>query len=445
MTWPDCSPPSDSACGEHLAPCTYLSPTGRADESDALVAKRHLEPDVAHHRRDDRVAARRPRRFMRCAHSQQDGVAVDDASALVDEDRAIAVAVERDAESDPPLDDARAQSRRDAVDPQPRLMLRPSGSRRSRPALEPSSRNRRRRDRGRRAVGAVDREAHAGEPRSAQDAAARCATYASDSRSRRPDRASPRAVPATTSAMIASTCASSVSVNFSPSPENTLMPLSSNGLWDAEITTPASNPSRGVRYAIAGRRDHARARSALAPSEPRTPRQLLFDPGPDSRVSRPTTNRRGARRLLNDRAAQGVDDCERRAALRWGDRGELPAFPRTPSVPNSSLHRMLTADVRRWESRTADAKLLATRFRDLRPGGSYVAGTLTPGHVANARRHPRWPRSPLRDCQRGRRRHGDRDDRRHELGTRPLAARLRQRRRERRNDRARTGAPVRCR
>ena len=30
-----------------------------------------------------------------------------------------------------------------------------------------------------------------------------------------------------------------VSVNFSPAPENTLMPLSSNGLCDAEITTPA--------------------------------------------------------------------------------------------------------------------------------------------------------------------------------------------------------------
>ena len=30
------------------------------------------------------------------------------------------------------------------------------------------------------------------------------------------------------------------SVNFSPLPENTLMPLSANGLCDAEITTPRS-------------------------------------------------------------------------------------------------------------------------------------------------------------------------------------------------------------
>ena len=30
------------------------------------------------------------------------------------------------------------------------------------------------------------------------------------------------------------------------------MPLSSNGLWDAEITTPASYAFARVRYAIAG-------------------------------------------------------------------------------------------------------------------------------------------------------------------------------------------------
>ena len=42
------------------------------------------------------------------------------------------------------------------------------------------------------------------------------------------------------SATIASTSRSTRSVNFSPLPENTLMPLSSNGLCDAEITTPAS-------------------------------------------------------------------------------------------------------------------------------------------------------------------------------------------------------------
>ena len=44
------------------------------------------------------------------------------------------------------------------------------------------------------------------------------------------------------SATIASTSRSSASVNFSPWPENTLMPLSWNGLWDAEMTMPASKP-----------------------------------------------------------------------------------------------------------------------------------------------------------------------------------------------------------
>jgi hypothetical protein len=47
-------------------------------------------------------------------------------------------------------------------------------------------------------------------------------------------------------AMMASTSRSSVSVNFSPLPEKTLMPLSSNGLCDAEMTMPASNPIAGV-------------------------------------------------------------------------------------------------------------------------------------------------------------------------------------------------------
>ena len=52
--------------------------------------------------------------------------------------------------------------------------------------------------------------------------------------------------------MIDSTCSFELSVNFSPAPENTLMPLSSNGLCEAEMTTPAVYPMRGVRYAMAG-------------------------------------------------------------------------------------------------------------------------------------------------------------------------------------------------
>ena len=52
---------------------------------------------------------------------------------------------------------------------------------------------------------------------------------------------------------MASTSRSTLSVNFSPRPENTLMPLSSKGLCDAEITTPASYSSKArVRYATAG-------------------------------------------------------------------------------------------------------------------------------------------------------------------------------------------------
>ena len=47
--------------------------------------------------------------------------------------------------------------------------------------------------------------------------------------------------------MMASTPSSSDSVNFSPPPENTLMPLSWNGLWDAEMTRPAAKPWLRVR------------------------------------------------------------------------------------------------------------------------------------------------------------------------------------------------------
>jgi hypothetical protein len=83
----------------------------------------------------------------------------------------------------------------------------------------------------------------------------RAAPYAR-ARCRTPVRSTGGSDPAGTchdeSAMIASTRRSSVSVNFSPRPENTLMPLSSNGLCDALITSPASYPMARVTYAVAG-------------------------------------------------------------------------------------------------------------------------------------------------------------------------------------------------
>ena len=89
--------------------------------------------------------------------------------------------------------------------------------------------------------------------------------------------------------MIASTSRSSVSVNFSPLPEKTLMPLSSNGLCDAEITRPASKPIARVTYAIAGvGMTPAVVISAPAECTPRASSRSIQSP--DSRVSRPTRN-----------------------------------------------------------------------------------------------------------------------------------------------------------
>ena len=94
----------------------------------------------------------------------------------------------------------------------------------------------------RRAVGAVDRERESGRARR------RSGARRAGDRGTRPTRSAlrdrrrlrlPRAVH-DESATIASTSRSTRSVNFSPRPEKTLMPLSSNGLCDAEITTPAS-------------------------------------------------------------------------------------------------------------------------------------------------------------------------------------------------------------
>ena len=94
--WPDCSPPSDSPRFS-ISSITYLSPTDGADQLDAERLQRQLEADVAHHRRDDGVALQPPFALQLPAAHQQHGVAVDDLPAMIDEDRAVAVAVERDA------------------------------------------------------------------------------------------------------------------------------------------------------------------------------------------------------------------------------------------------------------------------------------------------------------------------------------------------------------
>ena len=116
------------------------------------------------------------------------------------------------------------------------------------------------------------------------------------------------------SAMIDSTCRSSVSVNFSPRPENTLMPLSSNGLCDALITRPASKPMRARHVGGRRRRDHAggRDRAALGVN---AARQLALDPV--ARLARVAAD----------------DEPERRAPpVAWGRIARTSAAPSRATV-----------------------------------------------------------------------------------------------------------------
>ena len=96
MMWPDCSPPSDRSRLDHLLHHVLVADRA-AHQLDAAVAQRDLEADVAHHGRDDGVGSEAPFALQLPGAHQQHGIAVDDAALVIDEDRAVAVAVERDA------------------------------------------------------------------------------------------------------------------------------------------------------------------------------------------------------------------------------------------------------------------------------------------------------------------------------------------------------------
>ena len=113
MTWPDCSPPSDRSSRDQLFHHVLVAHRA-AHEPDARLAQRDLEADVAHDGGDDRPVLQ-PARGVQVAGSQQhDRVAVDDPPAFVGEDRAVAIAVERDAEPAAGLDHRARQAPRDA-------------------------------------------------------------------------------------------------------------------------------------------------------------------------------------------------------------------------------------------------------------------------------------------------------------------------------------------
>ena len=111
---------------DHLLHHVLVADRG-ADHLDAAIAKRDLEPDVAHHRRDHR-GARQPAAILEIdRRHQQDGVAVDD---LARRDRRTARDRRRrrtPRRVAPSLATTALASPSRCVDPQSRLMLRPLG------------------------------------------------------------------------------------------------------------------------------------------------------------------------------------------------------------------------------------------------------------------------------------------------------------------------------
>ena len=226
-----------------------------------------------------RCPCSRPSAFSCRAHISMTASPSTIVPALVDEDGAVAVAVEGDAEP------VAARRRRAAT----------SRSRMRRPAREvdvpavgrvaddvtskPELAEQPRRDGGRGAVGAIDGDARRrGSARRPAAIAAQVLEVPVHERPRRaPASASPGGTRQDASATIASTCRSSSSVNFSPPPENTLMPLSSNGLCDAEMTTPRVK-SLAAREVRDGRRRHDAGAHDVRAARARAVRELPLDP-----------------------------------------------------------------------------------------------------------------------------------------------------------------------
>src|SRR5688572_24956475 len=159
-----------------------------------------------------------------------------------------------------------------------------------------------------------------------------------------------------------STSRSSTSVNFSPRPENTLMPLSSNGLCDAEITMPASKSISRATYATAGvGMTPPLVRCPPAEPIPRASSRSIHSP--DSRVSRPTMNRTSPAGRWWERVRTSA--APSRATVSCSS-GYSPALPRTPSVPKSLDMGLLDRDLDDGGLGGADAEALRGIELDLK-------------------------------------------------------------------------------
>ena len=112
------------------------------------------------------------------------------------------------------------------------------------------------------------------------------------------------------------------SSSFRPPAENSFTPLSYQGLWEAETTAPAT-PSAAATWATAGVGATPRDTTWSPPSD-RPSARASDNPGPDSRVSRPITTRSVPRSGAAARPRARAD----------GSSSRVPARARTPSVPN---------------------------------------------------------------------------------------------------------------
>ena len=261
------------------------------------------------------------RRLQLPGAQQHDRVAVDDPAAVVDEDGAVAVAVERDAQVGSPRSTTASRQRlgmgRAAVEVDVAPVGRAPDRRRRR---SPRSREQARRH-GARSRRWRSRSRSRSAPRRGApgSAAARASRYGAGQVDRPRRRgASPPGTVHEGRRRSPRSPASSRSVNFSPAPENTLMPLSSNGLCDAEMTTPASNALLAGQVGDRRRRDDARARhgGTRPPRAPWASSRSIHSP--DSRVSRPTSSRVRVRRRAAARAP-----APRPAGGRSADRAEV--------------------------------------------------------------------------------------------------------------------------
>ena len=140
MMCPDCSPPIDKS-RLIISSITYLSPTGAAHEIDPLAAAQSRGRCCSSPSPRLRCPSADRRLPMPRAHEQH-GVAIDDTAVVIHEDGAIAVAIERHPHPAAEFD-GRPGICSGWVDPQSRLMFRPSGCALSTCTSKPSSRNNR--------------------------------------------------------------------------------------------------------------------------------------------------------------------------------------------------------------------------------------------------------------------------------------------------------------